>query len=297
LASFRDFETDVTQQARRKTQEGNESMYEAHWGLRKKPFENNMDVGFYYPSDSHQAALLKLRYVVENGRQGAVLTGLPGLGKSMIVRSLFSKLPETTTPRVHLVFPQMPPAELLAYLAYELTEGNPAGSGSVEESVRRIQQLLRKNAEAGRRALVVIDEAHLIRDDQTFEALRLLLNFETDNLNPLTLLFVGQPELLPALNRHPDLEERLAVKCLLCPLNLDETVAYISYRLQEAGSSQAIFTDQAMEVLHQLSRGIPRQLNRLCDLAMLIGYAEDQREIDGPAIEAVSQELVSVTPD
>ena len=70
-------------------------MYEAYWGLKDKPFENNMDVGFYYPSDSHQAALLKLRYVVENGRQGGVLTGLPGLGKSMIVRSLFGKLPET----------------------------------------------------------------------------------------------------------------------------------------------------------------------------------------------------------
>jgi type II secretory pathway predicted ATPase ExeA len=272
-------------------------MYEAHWGLRKKPFENNMDVEFYYPSDSHQAALLKLRYVVENGRQGAVLTGLPGLGKSMIVRSLFNKLPETTTPRVHLVFPQMPTGELLAYLAYELTEGTSVGSGSIEASARRIQQLLRQNVQAGQRALVVIDEAHLIRDDETFETLRLLLNFETDTTNPLTLLFVGQPELLPSLNRHPDLEERLAVKCLLCPMHLDETVAYISYRLQEAGSPQTIFTDQAMEAVHQLSRGIPRQINRLCDLAMLIGYAEDQKQIEAPAVEAVSQELVSVTPD
>jgi general secretion pathway protein A len=274
-----------------------EAMYEAHWGLQKKPFENNMDVEFYYPSDSHQAALLKLRYVVENGRQGAVLTGLPGLGKTMIVRSLFSKLPESISPRVHLVFPQMSPPELLAYLAYELAEGNHAAGGSIDESVRCIQQVLRENVRAQRRALVVIDEAHVISDDRAFETLRLLLNFETDSMHPLTLLFVGQPELLPALNRYPDLEERLAVKCLLCPMSLDETVAYISFRLQEAGASESIFTDRAMEVLHHLSHGIPRQLNRLCDLAMLIGYAEDQRQIDAPAIEAVSQELASVAPD
>lgn len=272
-------------------------MYEAHWGLKKKPFENNMDVDFYYPSDSHQAAMLKLRYVVENGRQGGLLAGLPGLGKTMIVRSLFSRLPESVGPRVHLVFPQMSAPELLAYLAHELTAGNHLGNGSIEDSIRRIQQVLRDNVREERRVLVVIDEAHVISDDRTFEALRLLLNLESDRVNPLTLLFVGQPELLPALNRHSDLEERLSVKCLLNPLSLDETVAYISYRLQEAGASDPIFSDRAMEALYQLSRGVPRQLNRLCDLAMLIAYAEDQRQIDAPAIEAVSQELVSVAPD
>jgi type II secretory pathway predicted ATPase ExeA len=273
-------------------------MYEAYWGLQAKPFENNMDVGFYYPSDSHQAALLKLRYVVENGRQGAVLTGLPGLGKSMIVRALFGMLPEQAQPRIHLVFPQMPADQLLAYLAHELTEGTgPAGPASIEASVRQIQQALRQNAEAGRQTVVAIDEAHLIDADETFETLRLLLNLELARANPLTLLFVGQPELLPMLNRHPDLEERLAVKCLLRPMDLDGSVAYINYRLQESGVARTLFTDAAMETIHVLSRGIPRQINRLCDLALLIGYAEEQQQIDAPAIEAVSQELVSVSPD
>ncbi len=273
-------------------------MYESYWGLHAKPFENNMDVGFYYPSDSHQAAVLKLRYVVENGRQGGVLTGLPGLGKSMVVRTLFSKLPEPIGPRIHLVFPQMPADQLLAYLAAELSgEASRTETRSIETSVRRIQLALHENVEAGKQAVVVIDEAHLIRDDQTFETLRLLLNIEIGATNPLTLLFVGQPEVLPMLNRHADLEERLAVKCLLRPMDLDGTVAYINFRLQEAGASKTIFTDDAMETINLLSHGIPRQINRLCDLAMLIGYAEERAQIDAAAIEAVSQELVSVTPD
>jgi general secretion pathway protein A len=273
-------------------------MYEAHWGLKRKPFESNMDTGFYYPSDSHQAALLKLRYVVENRRQGAVLTGLPGLGKTLIVRSLFARLPQTLAPRIHLVFPQMPADQLLAYLAREFAPAQPlSDQPSIEQSVHAIQQFLHENVRAGRHATVVIDEAHLIEDDRTFETLRLLLNFELDVENPLTLLFVGQPELLPMLNRHPDLEERLSVKCLVRPLDLDGTVAYINFRLQEAGAEQTIFTDPAMEALHAISRGVPRQINRLCDLSLLIGYAEERTQIDAPDIEAVSQELVSVTPD
>jgi general secretion pathway protein A len=273
-------------------------MYETHWGLTRKPFENNLDTEFYYPSDSHQAALLKLRYVVENGRQGGVLTGMPGVGKSLIVRSLFDKLPARLNPRVHLVFPQLPTDQLLCYLAGELSPGREIPARiSLEESVRSIQQTLRETIQAERQAVVVIDEAHLIDNERAFETLRLLLNLEAERAHPLTLLFVGQPELLPMLNRHPDLEERLSVKCLLRPLDLDGTVAYINFRLQAAGARQTIFADGALEAIHALSRGIPRQINRLCDLALLIGYAEEQTIIEGAGIEAVSQELVSVTPD
>ncbi len=273
-------------------------MYEAHWGLQWKPFENTTDARFYYPSESHQAALLKLRYVVENARQGAVLTGAPGLGKSLLVQTLFRMLPQEVAPQVHLVFPQMPADQLLAYLAHELTGAEPGRDRPcIEESVRRIQFALRENLRASRRAIVVIDEAHLIGEGETFETLRLLLNFETDGVNGLTLIFVGQPSLLPLLDRHRDLEERLAVKCLLRPLDVDETMAYVGHRLQEAGRKQAIFTDRALELLHGLAHGIPRQINRLCDLALLIGYADEQEQIDAAAIEAVANELVSVTPE
>ena len=79
-------------------------MYESYWGLRAKPFENNSNEDFYYPSETHQAAMLKLRYAIENRRDGAVLTGAPGLGKSLLIRMMYRMLPETITPRVHLVF-------------------------------------------------------------------------------------------------------------------------------------------------------------------------------------------------
>ncbi len=89
-------------------------------------------------------------------------------------------------------------------------------------------------------------------------------------------MLVGQTALLPVLDRMPALEERLGVKCLLRPLNTDETASYVSHRLSAAGASREIFTPDALTRLHQLARGNPRRINRLCDLALLVGFAEEQ---------------------
>jgi general secretion pathway protein A len=242
--------------------------------------------------------LLKLRYALESRRGGAVLTGAPGLGKSLLVQTLYRLLPDSIGPRVHLVFPQMPTDQLLNYVALELTgEAASAGSHSIEESVRRIQYALQANVRSGRHAVIAVDEAQLITDIQALDTLRLLLNFETDGAIGLTLLFVAQPSFLPLLERHPDLEERLAVKCLLRPLDMDESVSYVNHRLRQAGATRSIFSDRALETVHTLSGGNPRQINRLCDLALLIGFAEEQQLIDGPAIEAVSEELIVIAPE
>lgn len=273
-------------------------MYESYWGLERKPFDNTTDSKFYYPSESHQAALLKLRYVAENARQAALLTGAPGLGKSLLVQTLFRMLPDHVWPRVHVVFPQMPTDQLLAYLAQELAgERSDNAPASVEEAVRRIQDTLAELARDGKHALVVLDESHLIADNKTLETLRLLLNFEYEGKHAMTLVFVGQPSLLPLLERHRDLEERLAVKCLLRALDEDATAAYTTHRLQEAGATREIFSDSGLAALHELSNGIPRQINRLCDLALLVGFADEKTLIDEDAIRAVLNELVSVAPE
>jgi general secretion pathway protein A len=273
-------------------------MYESYWQLREKPFENTSDPRFYYPSEVHQGALLKLRYVIENRRGGALLAGGAGLGKTLLVQSLIRQLPDTFAPVVHVVFPQMPQDQLLAYLADELTGGQPASSSpSVERSVRWIEHALEDNTKAGRHAVVVVDEAHLLHDTGALESMRLLLNFELASRPGLTLLLVGHPSLLPVLDRMPGLEERLGVKCLLRPFQMEETISYVSHRLTAAGAQRTIFDPQALEAVHHLSQGVPRRINRLCDLAMLISYAEEQQTILAVHVEAVSEELVAVRPE
>lgn len=271
-------------------------MYESHWQLEARPFENYAAERFYYPCDSHQGALLKLRYVVENRRGGAILTGEAGLGKTLLVRALKNQVPADVGPFVHLLFPHMPADQLLSYLAGEL--GCDAEHGmSIQQSVRLITDVLGRNTREGRHALLAIDEAHLLEANGSLEVVRLLLNLETEGRPDLTLLLVGQTTLLAAVDRHPQLEERLSVKCLLRPLTQTETFAYVQHRLSVAGATQPVFDERALETIHHLSLGVPRRINRLADLALLIGYAEELSQIGASQIEAVAEELVAVVPE
>jgi type II secretory pathway predicted ATPase ExeA len=272
-------------------------MYESYWQLREKPFENNADPAYYYPGESQQAAMLKLRYAIENRRHAALLSGACGSGKTLLVHMLRRMLGDNFAPLVHLVYPQMATAELMAYLADEFDANGVRFTGGLCESVRRIQQALVTNSSAGRHAVLAVDEAHLLTDPETLEALRLLLNFQADGQPGLTLLLIGQPGVLPIVARMPQWEERFAVKCLLRPFNEAETAAYVEHRLRVAGATQPIFEPEAITALQELTHGVARQINRLCDLALLIGFAEEHATISAEQVEAVSQELVTVVPE
>lgn len=273
-------------------------MYEAYWQLHTRPFDDGADAKFYYPSEVHQGALLKLRYVVENARGAALLAGAAGSGKSLVAGSLKRQLDDSFSPFVQVVFPQMSVRELLAYLAAEMgAMTNPSSAAPIDESVRRLQHFLAENTRRGYHAVVAVDEAHLLVDGEALDTLRLLMNFEAGGKPALTLVLIGQPQLLPALERLPALEARLGVKCLLRPFNLEETISYVSHRLTAAGAEHEIFTSEALTALYQLTGGNPRRINRLCDLALLIGYAEEQVRINAPQVEAVCNELVTVSPE
>lgn len=272
-------------------------MYASYWQLHDKPFENGCDPRFYFPAESHQSALLKLRYVVENRRGGAVLAGPAGCGKTLLVAMLRASLGPEFGPIVHLVFPQMAPDQLLAYLAADLTgAGELSDNWALHHSVRRIEHFLVENATKGRHAVVILDEAHLIDDPAALEAMRLLLNFQWQGNAGLTLLLAGQPAVLPILDRMPHLEERLSVKCLLRPLSRTETAQYVAHRFQVSGATRPVVDEDALDAIHRLTHGIPRRINRLCDLALLVGFAEGLSSIAAEQLTAVHQELITAVP-
>jgi len=272
-------------------------MYESYWQLHARPFENCADSVFYYPSEIHQGALLKLRYAIESRRGAALLSGASGSGKTLVVNALRRQLPANFGPLVHLVFPQMTNAELLVYLTDELTGAVAPANTTADETVRRLERFLIDNHRQGRHAVLVVDEAQLLADCGAMETMRLLLNFEIDSQPLLTLLLSGQPSLLVAMERMPSLEQRLGVKCLLRTFTLEETVSYVNHRLTAAGAESEIFTHDALNVLHHLTHGNPRRINRLCDLALLIGFAEEQSMITPAQLEAVSNELITIAPE
>lgn len=267
-------------------------MYESYWQLDKRPFEHTLDARYHFAAESQRGAILKLRYVLESRRGAALLAGESGLGKTLVAQSLLAQLGETHQPRVHLVYPQMPADQLLTYLADQLTGQQSPLTANIDQSVRRIEQALRTGAKAGKHAIIVIDEAHLLRETQALESIRLLMNFQHEGQPLATFLLVGQTGLAVAVERLPQLDERLAVKCILTRLSAEETRGYIQHRLSVAGAKRTIFDDSAFATIQELTHGIPRRINRLCDLALLVGYGEELKTLSAAHLESIHDELI-----
>jgi general secretion pathway protein A len=272
-------------------------MYEAYWKLRCNPFQNVAGPEFLYLSETHRAALLKLRYVLENRLGAGLLSGGTGYGKTYLAQVFARQLPEHYAPRVHLVFPQLSPAELLAYLAVELgVDEAEVGrdDGRLDRTVRRIERELRAHSEHGRHPVIVLDEAQLIDDQRVFQMLQLLLNFQQHARADFSLILVGDRPLLGRMRRLPQLDDRIGARAILQPLSENEVETYVAHRMKAAGATRPIFDDSALVALFEFSGGVPRRINRLCDLALLVGFAESRSEISAEEIEAVGEEFVSL---
>ena len=269
-------------------------MYENHWQLSRRPFENWGSDGSYYPSEVHQTAMFKLRYALESRHAAMTLCGDSGMGKSLLTHLLLDQLPDELTPTTRILFPQLPADQLIGYLADKITgtPGDPAEPARL--TLARLESFLDQNVQAGQHAVVVVDEAHLFSGEQ-LETLRLLLNLGRGGPHAesaWTLILVGHPTLLNLVERHRSLDERLAVKCLLHRFTPDQTAAYVHHRIKAAGGqAEKIFSSEAIDTLHVRGAGIPRRINRIADLALMVGFAEELQQIGPEHIDGVHQEL------
>jgi type II secretory pathway predicted ATPase ExeA len=258
-------------------------LYEAHFGLTPRPFGDTSRPEAYVALSSRDTALRRLRYGLEHGGGPALLFGTTGSGKTTLAHALAREL---NWPATHLVFPAMPAVELLAYLGDELHA--PPGEPGLSGSLRRVRRALGESPRRDRRVLLVVDEAHLIDDQATFEALRLLLNFTDDDRPGLALLLVGGPEIL--LQIPPALCDRLSARAMLGPFTAEESAFYVLGRLASAGARRPLFDPEALAELHRLADGLPRRLNLLADLALLIAYADERDRPDVSAVEIAARE-------
>lgn len=271
-------------------------MYENYWGLREKPFRDDASGTFFFPAETHQTATLKLRYAIDNRHPAVLLLGPSGMGKSLLVSRLRRSLPETFRPVIRLAYPLISPAELPLYLASEagwvsLDGGSPSNPALLQALERGLREVSRR----GERAVVILEEAHLWTSGRFWETLRTLMNLPPDEAPVWSFVISAQPEILPILRGLPHVEERFTLRCRLKPFSPDETRQYIRHRLTAAGSTREVFTQDAATLIHDLSGGIPRRINRLCDLALFVGFAEKLDTIRPEHVEAVQEELTAVT--
>ena len=263
-------------------------MYEAHYGFTEKPFSLLPDPGFLYLSRRHGMAFAMLQYGVTHQAGFTVIAGEVGSGKTTLIRHLLNEVPGHLTvgliSNAHSSF-----GELLQWvsLAFNL----PYQNKEKVELYAQFQEFMIGEYQAGRSTVLIIDEAQNL-SVETLEELRMLSNINADKDHLLQLVLVGQPELRDTL-RRPELRQfaqRISVAYYLKDLDERETTDYIRHRLRTAGGREDLFDDAAIRAVHRFSRGVPRLINNLCDLALVYGFALERDTITADVVEEVARD-------
>lgn len=260
-------------------------MYNEYWKLKEKPFENSPDPKFLYHSKEHDEALFRLLYAIQGCKGLALLTGEYGCGKTLLMHTIVSELSAGQFKIAYLTNPRWNATELVQEILYQF-EIDTASRNRID-MLHDLNDFLFENARNKKHTIIIVDEAQVITEPETFEELRLLLNFQMNDRFLLTLFLVGQPELQDMVKGIPQLNQRVAIRYHLRRFDFEDTRNYINYRLLVAGRTQPLFTDDAINLIHENSQGTPRLINNLCDLALVIGFGKHVDIIDGELVQSI----------
>ena len=267
-------------------------MYKEFYRLQKNPFEITPDPTFLFPTTRHNEALASLYYGVISHRGFVVLTGEVGTGKTLMLRSLLGLLQRRDVAFALIFNPSLSPLEFIRYIAGDF--GLPVAGMAKDELIHVLNAFLLQRHQKGLTTLLAVDEAHHL-STEILEEIRLLTNLETAQRKLLQIVLAGQPELDQKLDSFGlrQLKQRVALRCNLEALNLEETRKYMDRRLQIAGASAEarIFSDPAMGVVFRHSKGVPRLINTICENALLSGYAKRASTITPDIIEGIAKDL------
>jgi general secretion pathway protein A len=266
-------------------------MYQDFFGFSALPFELTPDPRFLYLPPGHQEALSTLQYGVLSGKGLTVLTGEAGLGKTTLLRAALEQLHGVATRVITISNPALTRPEFLEVIARSL-ETDVIG-GSKPAVLNALESALYRDHDNGTRTVLIADEAHVM-PDELLEEIRLLGNFETSSRKLLSIILVGQPELADRFNEPSlrQLKQRVALRCGLVPLTASQTEAYVTTRLKVVGrAAAAVFSTEAFERIHRISRGIPRVINVVCDNALLAAFAAGHHVVEAQLIDDVGRDF------
>ena len=288
-------------------------MYLDYWKLSSKPFENVSDVRFLFHADQHKEAIARLLYAVREKKSGAFITGPYGAGKTMVRDVVMDRMTDLNTLGstyipVVVENPVCGPVSLLQLIRERVAEETehlqlpgfspnevrslqhqPATSSAYE--FNQLHRLLVEVSNQDHYIVLMIDQAHLIHSADTLEQLTMLMNLQYQHQRCLlTTLFFAHEGVIPFIRQHASFMQRIPCRWHIHALSEENTAKYISHRIGVAGLERQIFTNQALELIYRTTRGIPREINTLCDFALFLGSSTEVEFIDGDLVDQVCRD-------
>jgi len=265
--------------------------YEQFYQLREQPFSNTPDPRFFFEVPQHAEVLVRLMYAVNTMKGLAVVIGDVGTGKTTLARRLLDQLDDQSYESALLVIihSAITSEWLLRKIASQI-----GVEGVAEDKINilsQIYQRLMELHEEGRKAVVLIDEANMLQQQELMEELRGFLNLEVPGSKLITFILFGLPNLENNLALDAPLTQRIAVKCRLTSLNPETVKGYLRHRLKVAGATREIFSDDVLTQIAIGSRGIPRLINTIGDNVLLEGYLLKRERIDVQLVKDVARDL------
>lgn len=255
------------------------ALYNEHFGFHERPFSLSPDPAFLFWSEAHTRAFAVLEYGVVHQAALTVITGEVGIGKTTLVQALLRDIGDHVT--VGLVSNIHGGQEaLLRWVLNAFNVPAPADADYVT-LFQTFQNFVLAEYSAARSVLLIVDEAQNLSIN-TLEELRLLTNINSGKDDPLQIILVGQPELRDTL-RKPELQQlaqRVMAAYHLKPMTVQSTMDYVAHRLQHAGGTGQEFTPEAIRYIHDEAAGIPRVVNKLCDLALVYAASAKETQVD-----------------
>jgi general secretion pathway protein A len=266
-------------------------MYESFHGFRERPFDLTPNPKYLVLTEVHREALGNLEYGIASNKGITLLVGDAGTGKTTVIRTALERQPAKVH-CVHLNNPALTREEFVEMLAVRFALSDRART-SKTSLLLELEALLQARRAAGESTVLVVDEAQSL-PLELLEEIRLLANIETDDQKLLSVIIAGQPELADRLNDVSlrQLKQRIALRCELRPLTLQETAAYLTGRIRAAGGVGArVFTREAVTLIHERSRGIPRLISVIADNGLLTGFATGERPVSSATILEVCKDF------
>jgi general secretion pathway protein A len=270
---------------------GVERMYETYYGLKENPFNVTPDPKFIFLGENHQEALAHLLYGVRERKGFVVVTGEVGSGKTTLIHYLLNKFNgNDNTKAAYLFNTKLSANDFIQFILKDL--GVEVNGGTKSDHLYTLYRYLLKAYQNNEKVILIVDEAQGL-NVELLEEIRLLSNLETSKSKLLQIILVGQPELKKTLSQYElrQLRQRINMQYHLNPLSKKETQEYIEKRLKTAGAKKQLFTEKALKEIYQISGGIPRLINILCDNALLNGYALDQKVVDEKSVREAVKDL------